>query len=98
MAGAGILIADGNVVADITVERAAVGKYDIDIGGLNGVVNFTWVATQTGNGPISRDDRFKLPGAIQIPLGQYLGGFPLLIALAAPPGRRAKLTAVGRPP
>jgi len=38
--------------------------------------------TQEGTGPIAADDRFKLPGAIQVPLPQYLAGFPLFLEVS----------------
>lgn len=75
-------LADFDVLTDIMVERTAVEKFEVLAKRLNGTVNFNWLATQEGSGPISEEDRFKLPGAIQIPLAQYVGGFPLFLEIS----------------
>jgi len=76
-------LADFDVLTDIMVERTAVEKFEVLAKRLNGTVNLRWLATQEGTGPISEEDRFKLPGAIQIPLAQYVGGFPLFMEISA---------------
>lgn len=76
-------LADFDFAADIDVERSVVERMELAYKKLNGVMNFTWEAQTTTGGMSGKHATIKLPGAIEIPLAQYLGGLPLFLEISA---------------
>jgi hypothetical protein len=50
---------------------------------VNGRMDFTWEVGKESPGVETGKARIKLPGAISIPLGVYLGGLPLFLEISA---------------
>lgn len=68
---------------DISIEQGTYEKLSSGFQKLNGLMNFGWeIATDTP-GVRTGDDRIKLPGAISIPLYQYLDGLPLFLEISS---------------
>ena len=76
-------IADFDVSSKIDVEEGVVQQLQATYKRLNGVMNFTWEIGKDSPGGYSEEDRVKLPGAITIPLYQFLDGFPLFLEVGA---------------
>jgi hypothetical protein len=76
-------LADFDLSSQIEVEQGIVERLELAHKKLNGVMNFTWEVAKDTPGAHSGNDRIKLPGAISIPLYQYLEGFPLFLEISA---------------
>jgi len=50
---------------------------------INGTMNVEWTVSKDSSGGLTERARMKLPGAISVPLGQFLGGLPLFLEVSA---------------
>jgi hypothetical protein len=69
--------------SDILVQQSTYQKVESNLKSLNGVMNFSWTVTKETPGDYEESARIKLPGAIEIPLYQYLDGLPLFLEISA---------------
>jgi hypothetical protein len=76
-------LTDFDLSSGIDVERGIVEQLELAHKKLNGVMNFKWEVAKDDPGPLSEDDRIKLPAAASIPLYQYLEGFPLYLEISS---------------
>ncbi len=76
-------LADFEFSSDIDVERGTVERVQLAYKKLNGTMNFTWEVQTTAKGALRGNARMKLPAAVEIPLYQYLGGFPLFLEISS---------------
>jgi hypothetical protein len=76
-------LTDFDMSSGIDVERGVVEQLQLAHKNLNGVMNFKWEVAKDDPGPLSEDDRIKLPAAASIPLYQYLEGFPLYLEISS---------------
>ena len=76
-------LADFDLSSGIDVDRGMVEQLELAHKNVNGVMNFKWEVAKDDPGPLSADDRIKLPAAVSIPLYQYLEGFPLFLEISS---------------
>jgi hypothetical protein len=76
-------LADFDLDAGIDVRGGLVDKLEMMNKRVNGVMNFKWTVAKDSPGGLTNADRIKLPAAIEIPLYQYLDGFPLFLEISA---------------
>jgi hypothetical protein len=76
-------IADFDLDSGIDVQRGVVDTLQMTYKRVNGAMNFTWQIAKDSPGGLTETSRIKLPAAVEIPLYQYLGGFPLFLEVSA---------------
>jgi hypothetical protein len=76
-------LADFDLSSAIDVDQGIVQRLQVMHKKLNGVMNFKWEVAKDSPGEQTGDDRISLPGAISIPLYQYLDGLPLFLEISA---------------
>jgi len=76
-------LADFDVSSHLLVKRGAIEQLELLHKKLNGVMEFSWEVAKDTPGPLSGDDRIKLPAALSIPLSQFLNGLPLFLEISA---------------
>lgn len=69
--------------SSIRVKRSTLEHMNTSFKGLNGVMNFQWVVAKDSPGIMAEESRIKLPGAIKVPLAQFVGGMPLYLEVSA---------------
>jgi len=69
--------------SDIGVSKGAVQNMDTAFKNLNGVMNFQWVIAKDSSGVLAEESRFKLPGALEVPLSELVGGLPMYLEVSA---------------
>jgi hypothetical protein len=69
--------------SDIGVEQSTTDQIETSLKNLNGVMNFKWEVAKDTPGVQTGDDRIKLPAGIEIPLAEYLEGFPLFLEISS---------------
>ena len=75
-------LADFDFSSDIDIERSVTERAQMNYKKINGTMNFKWDIQTSQAGALLGNARIKLPGAIQIPLYQYLGGLPLFLEIS----------------
>ncbi len=68
---------------DIVVEQSTYQKVEANLKSINGLMNFNWEVGTDTPGTHTDKAKIKLPGAIEIPLAQYLEGLPLFLEISA---------------
>lgn len=68
---------------DIVVQQSTYQKVEANLKRINGLMNFNWEVATDAPGEHTDKARVKLPGAIEIPLAQYLEGLPLFLEISA---------------
>ena len=67
----------------IGIQKSMAQRLDTGFKNLNGVMNFQWEIAKDSPGALTdAKTRIKLPSAIEIPLAQYLDGFPLFLEVS----------------
>jgi len=67
----------------IGIHKSVTQRFDTAFKNLNGVMNFQWEIAKDSPGVLTdAKTRIKLPSAIEIPLAQYLDGFPLYLEVS----------------
>jgi len=69
--------------SNILVQQSTYQKIEANLTSLNGVMNFTWEVASDTPGDHTDMSRIKLPGAIEIPLAEFVGGMPLFLEISA---------------
>ena len=69
--------------SDIGVSKGAVQNMDTAFKNLNGVMNFQWLIAKDSPGVLAEESRFKLPGALEVPLAELVGGLPMYLEVSA---------------
>ena len=55
---------------------------DTSFSNLNGQMNFQWQVAKDNGGVMAEESRIKLPGAIEVPLSEFLDGLPLYLEVS----------------
>jgi hypothetical protein len=76
-------IANFDFSSYIGVTQSRAQRLESRFKNLNGVMNFQWEISKDSPGALTdAKTRIKLPSAIEIPLAQYLDGFPLFLEIS----------------
>ena len=67
----------------IAVKQSTLQQMKTSFKGLNGQMNFQWVVAKDSPGVMAEESRIKLPGALDIPLAEFVGGIPLYLEVSA---------------
>jgi len=67
----------------IAVKQSVLQQMKTSFKGLNGQMNFQWVVAKDSPGVMAEESRIKLPGAIDVPLAEFVGGIPLYLEVSA---------------
>lgn len=66
----------------INIKQSALQNMDTDFKNLNGEMNFEWQVAKDTGGVMAEESRIKLPGAIEVPLSEFLEGLPLYLEVS----------------
>lgn len=69
--------------SQIGVQKGTVQRVETTFNNLNGRMNFQWVVSKDSPGVMADESRIKLPGAIEVPLSQFVEGIPLYLEVSA---------------
>lgn len=69
--------------SQIGVQKSTVQKVETAFNNLNGRMNFQWVVSKDSPGIMADESRIKLPGAIEVPLSEFVEGIPLYLEVSA---------------
>jgi hypothetical protein len=68
---------------DILIQQSTYQKIEANLKSINGLMNFNWEVGTDTPGDHTEKSRIKLPGAIEIPLAEFVGGMPLFLEISA---------------
>jgi hypothetical protein len=74
---------DFDFASDIDVDQGVTQRVEAGMKKINGSMNVNWSVAKDSAGGLTERAKMKLPGAITIPLGQFLGGLPLFLEISA---------------
>ena len=82
IAGQGYL-SDFDFDSTISMSQSSLQNMETSFNNLNGQMNFQWQVAKDTGGVMAEESRIKLPGAIEIPLAEFLEGLPLYLEVSA---------------
>ncbi|HZQ96607.1 MAG TPA: hypothetical protein VFA67_16475 [Candidatus Sulfotelmatobacter sp.] len=68
--------------SDIAIRQGTIQNMDSSFKNLNGQMNMQWVVAKDSAGIMAEESRIKLPGAIEVPLAEFLEGLPLYLEVS----------------
>ena len=66
----------------INIKQSALQNMDTSFNNLNGQMNFQWQVAKDDGGVMAEESRIKLPGAIEVPLAEFLDGLPMYLEIS----------------
>ena len=66
----------------IDIKQNMLQNMDTSFSNLNGRMDFQWQIAKSGGGVVAEESRIKLPGAIEVPLSEFLDGLPLYLEVS----------------
>ncbi len=76
-------ISDFDFDSTIGMSQSSLQNMDTSFKNLNGQMNFQWQVAKDSPGIMAEESRIKLPGAIDVPLADFLEGLPLYLEVSA---------------
>lgn len=76
-------LSDFDFDSTINMSQSSLQNMDTSFNNLNGQMNFQWQVAKDTGGIMAEESRIKLPGAIEIPLSEFLEGLPLYLEVSA---------------
>ena len=75
-------ISNFGFASTIAINQSKLQNMETSFQNLNGRMNFQWVVSKDSPGVMAEESRIKLPGAIEVPLAQFLEGLPLYLSVS----------------
>ncbi len=66
----------------INIKQSVLQNMDTNFSNLNGQMNFQWQVAKDSGGVMAEESKIKLPGAIEVPLSEFLEGLPLYLEVS----------------
>jgi hypothetical protein len=66
----------------IDIKQSVLQNMDTSFSNLNGRMDFQWQVAKNTGGVMAEESRIKLPGAIEVPLSEFLEGLPLYLEVS----------------
>ncbi|WP_348263423.1 hypothetical protein P8935_02445 [Telmatobacter sp. DSM 110680] len=66
----------------INIKQSVLQNMDTSFNNLNGQMNFQWQVAKDDGGVMAEESRIKLPGAIEVPLSEFLDGLPMYLEVS----------------
>lgn len=66
----------------IDIKQNALQNMDTSFSNMNGRMDFEWQVAKSGGGIMAEESKIKLPGAIEVPLAEFLDGLPLYLEVS----------------
>jgi hypothetical protein len=66
----------------IDISQSKLQNMDTSFSNLNGQMNFEWQVAKDSGGVMAEESKIKLPGAIEVPLAEFLEGLPLYLEVS----------------
>ncbi|MGE5055566.1 MAG: hypothetical protein ACM3WP_15520 [Acidobacteriota bacterium] len=76
-------LSDFDFDSSIAMSQSSLQNMETSFNNLNGQMNFQWQVAKDTGGVMAEESRIKLPGAIEIPLAEFLEGLPLYLEVSA---------------
>jgi hypothetical protein len=76
-------LSDFDFDSTISMSQSSLQKLDAAFNNLNGQMNFQWQVAKDSGGIMAEESRIKLPGAIEVPLAEFLEGLPVYLEVSA---------------
>ena len=76
-------LSDFDFDSTINMNQSSLQNMDTTFNNLNGQMNFQWQVAKDSGGVMAEESRIKLPGAIEVPLSEFLEGLPLYLEVSA---------------
>jgi hypothetical protein len=76
-------LADFDFDSDIDVDQSVTQRVEAGMKKINGLMNVNWTVSKDSAGGLTERAKMKVPGAITVPLSQFLGGLPLFLEISA---------------
>jgi len=68
--------------SQIDIKQSVLQNMDTNFSNLNGRMDFQWQVAKNTGGVMAEESRIKLPGAIEVPLSEFLEGLPLYLEVS----------------
>jgi hypothetical protein len=66
----------------INIKQSVLQNMDTSFSNLSGRMNFDWQVAKDTGGVMAEESRIKLPGAIEVPLSEFLDGLPMYLEVS----------------
>jgi hypothetical protein len=66
----------------INIKQSVLQNMDTSFNNLNGQMNFRWQVAKDDAGVMAEESKIKLPGAIEVPLSEFLDGLPMYLEVS----------------
>jgi len=66
----------------IGISKSTLQNMDTNFSNMNGQMNFQWLVSKDSPGVMADESKIKLPGAIEVPLSQFLEGIPMYLEVS----------------
>ena len=66
----------------INIKQSVLQNMDTSFNNLNGQMNFQWQVAKDDGGVMAEESKIKLPGAIEVPLSEFLDGLPMYLEVS----------------
>jgi len=66
----------------ISIKNSVLQNMDTKFSNLNGQMNFQWQVAKDDGGVMAEESKIKLPGAIEVPLAEFLDGLPMYLEVS----------------
>lgn len=66
----------------ISIKQSVLQNMDTSFTNLSGRMNFDWQVAKDSGGVMAEESKIKLPGAIEVPLSEFLEGLPLYLEVS----------------
>jgi hypothetical protein len=68
--------------SSMDIKQSVLQNMDTSFSNLNGRMDFDWQVAKDNGGVMAEESRIKLPGAIEVPLSEFLEGLPLYLEVS----------------
>lgn len=68
--------------SSMDIKQSVLQNMDTSFSNLNGRMDFEWQVAKDNGGVMAEESRIKLPGAIEVPLSEFLEGLPLYLEVS----------------
>ncbi len=75
-------ISNFQFASQINIRKSVLQSMDTRFSNLNGRMDFTWQVAKDSSGVMAEESKIKLPGAVEVPLSEFLDGLPLYLEVS----------------
>jgi hypothetical protein len=68
--------------SDIGIQQSKIQQMKTNFSNLTGEMTFNWVVAKDSAGVMAEESRIKLPGVVDVPLAEFVGGLPLYLQVS----------------